>query len=189
MHVGAGQLAWIQGGAGGVGGFAIQICRGLGATVITTASERNRDFVASLGASHCIHYDKEDVVTEIMKITEDRGVDAVAGTVDAASADQGVKVLAYRGGIACVSGLPTLNPETFAGAHSIHAVSLGLAHQSRNRAAQIDLAKMGQEMIGLVAGGQINPMVEQVIRFEEIPAGLAQLQTRHVRGKIVAEIS
>ena len=56
-----------------------------------------------------------------------------------------------------------------------------------NRAAQRDLAKMAEEMIALVAGRQLDPMVEEVIGLEDIPGALARLQTRHVRGKIVAE--
>jgi D-arabinose 1-dehydrogenase-like Zn-dependent alcohol dehydrogenase len=47
---------------------------------------------------------------------------------------------------------------------------------------------MAEEMIALVSEKKIDPMIEQRIRLEDIPEGLAQLQTRHVRGKIVAEI-
>ena len=47
--------------------------------------------------------------------------------------------------------------------------------------------KMAEEMIALVASRQLDPMVEEVIELEDIPGALARLQTRHVRGKIVAE--
>jgi NADPH:quinone reductase-like Zn-dependent oxidoreductase len=47
---------------------------------------------------------------------------------------------------------------------------------------------MAKEMIALVADGKIAPLVEQRIALHEVPAGLAQLETRHVRGKIVAEL-
>ena len=52
---------------------------------------------------------------------------------------------------------------------------------------KVDLAKMAEEMIALVAGRKLDPMVEEVIGLEDIPGALARLQTRHVRGKIVAE--
>ena len=51
-----GETILIQGGAGGVAGFAIQLAKHLGATVITTASARNHDYVKSLGADRVIDY-------------------------------------------------------------------------------------------------------------------------------------
>ena len=182
-------IVWMQGGAGGVGGFGVQICANIGATVITTASTKNHDFVKSLGADHAIDYNSEDVVKRIMEITNGRGVDRVLGAVDVNTANQGLAVLAFRGGIACVAGLPTLNDSTFLGARSIHQVAYGGAHTSNNRAAQVDLARMANEMIALVAEDKIDPIVSRIIGLEDIPAGLAQLETRHARGKIVAELS
>jgi len=188
LRIQKGQMVWVQGGAGGVGGYGVQIAAQAGATVITTSSQRNFDHVKGLGATHVIDYQTEDVVARIMEITEGRGVDAVQAAVDADSADQGLAVLAFGGAISCIAGLPTLSDQTFAKAISLHKISLGAAHQSNNRAAQLDLAQMAEEMIALVADKKINPMVEQVIALEDIPAGLAQLESRHVRGKIVAAL-
>lgn len=189
LNVQPDHIVWMQGGAGGVGGFGIQICTNIGATVITTASGRNTEFVTSLGADHAIDYTSEDVVARIMEITDGRGVDRVLSAVDVTTSDQAIQVLAFRGGVACVASLPTFNESTFADAHSVHQVAYGGAHTSTNRAAQVDLAKMAEEMIATVAAGKIDPMVEQVIGLDDIPDGLAQLETRHVRGKIVAELS
>ncbi len=188
LNVQPGHTVWMQGGAGGVGGFGVQICANIGATVITTASERNHEFVKSLGAAHAIDYGTEDVVARIMEITNGRGVDRVLGAVDSTTSDQGVAVLAFRGGIACVAGLPALNESTFDDAKSVHRVAYGGAHTSNSREAQVDLARMADEMIGLVVAKKIDPMVMQVIGLADIPEGLAQLETRHVRGKIVAEL-
>ena len=58
-----GQTVLIQGGAGGVAGFAVQLCKHLGATVITTASEENHAYVRSLGADRVIYYNLEDFST------------------------------------------------------------------------------------------------------------------------------
>src|SRR5947209_10776017 len=55
-----GETILIQGGAGGVAGFAIQLAKHIGATVVTTASARNHDYVRSLGADRIIDYQKED---------------------------------------------------------------------------------------------------------------------------------
>ncbi|MGY8827285.1 MAG: zinc-binding dehydrogenase [Candidatus Latescibacterota bacterium] len=186
LRIQKGQTVWVQGGAGGVGGYGVQIAANAGATVITTSSQRNFDYVKGLGATHVIDYQAEDVVARIMDITEGRGADAVQAAVDADSADQGLAALAFAGAISCIAGLPSLSDQTFAKAISLHKISLGAAHPSNNRAAQLDLAQMAGEMIALVADKKINPMVEQVIALEDIPAGLAQLESRHVRGKIVA---
>lgn len=70
-----GETILIQGGAGGVAGFAIQLCKHLGARVITTASAANHDYVKSLGADQVIDYNKEDF-TRVVK-----DVDAVFETV------------------------------------------------------------------------------------------------------------
>src|SRR5437763_4394850 len=59
-HLKAGETILIQGGAGGVAGFAIQLAKHIGARVITTASAHNHDYVRMLGASRAIDYNKED---------------------------------------------------------------------------------------------------------------------------------
>jgi NADPH:quinone reductase-like Zn-dependent oxidoreductase len=56
----AGETILIQGGAGGVAGFAIQLAKHIGATVVTTASARNHDYVKKLGADRVIDYNTED---------------------------------------------------------------------------------------------------------------------------------
>jgi NADPH:quinone reductase-like Zn-dependent oxidoreductase len=58
-----GETILIQGGGGGVAGFAIQLAKHIGATVITTASARNHDYVRKLGADRVIDYEKEDFTT------------------------------------------------------------------------------------------------------------------------------
>jgi NADPH:quinone reductase-like Zn-dependent oxidoreductase len=55
-----GEAILIQGGAGGVAGFGIQLAKHLGATVVTTASARNHDYVRSLGADRAIDYNEQD---------------------------------------------------------------------------------------------------------------------------------
>jgi len=61
----AGETILIQGGAGGVAGFAIQLAKHLGATVVTTASARNHDYVRSLGADRTIDYNTQDFAAAV----------------------------------------------------------------------------------------------------------------------------
>jgi len=60
-----GETILIQGGAGGVAGFAIQLSKHLGANVITTASARNHDYVRSLGADRAIDYSTQDFTAKV----------------------------------------------------------------------------------------------------------------------------
>jgi NADPH:quinone reductase-like Zn-dependent oxidoreductase len=63
VHLKAGQTILIQGGAGGVAGFAVQLAKHQGATVITTASSGNHAYVRSLGADRVIDYNTQDFTT------------------------------------------------------------------------------------------------------------------------------
>lgn len=186
LHIGAPDVVWIQGGAGGVGGYGIQIARHTGATVYTTASRANHDHVTALGAAAAIDYNDEDVVARLLELTDGVGVDAVLAAVDPSTADQGVAALTFGGGMACIAGLPTLADETFGKSISLHRVSLGAAHTSDNRRAQIDLASMATEFAALVAAGVVDAMVEEETSLDGVPEGLKRLEGRHVRGKIVA---
>ncbi|MGB9410566.1 MAG: NADP-dependent oxidoreductase [Pseudolabrys sp.] len=80
-HLKAGQTIMIQGGAGGVAGFAVQLCKHLRATVITTASASNHPYVRSLGADQVIDYNTQDF-TAIGSIC-DVVFDTVGGSVRA----------------------------------------------------------------------------------------------------------
>ena len=65
----------IAGGAGGVGGFAIQTAKLLGLkTIIATCSVKNSSYVSQLGATHVINYQEEDVVGRVLAITDGLGV-------------------------------------------------------------------------------------------------------------------
>ena len=80
-----GETILIQGGAGGVAGFAIQLAKHIGATVITTASAKNHDYVKKLGADRVIDYQKEDF-TSLGRIC-DVVFDTVGGDVQVHSYD------------------------------------------------------------------------------------------------------
>ena len=178
----------VQAGAGGVGGFAVQLAARAGARVITTASAANHAYVRALGAEEAIDYRDEDVRARVMAWTSSRGVDAVVDTISGESATAGTKMLAFGGGLAAVAGLPDFAQVPFQKALSIHQIMLGGAYFNGGLEAQADLGRMGEEMIGMVAAGEIDPLVSEVIGLEDIPAGLERLAGRHVRGKIVAVV-
>ena len=189
IPVSAGQKILVHGGAGGVGGFAVQIARNMGLEIAATCSKNNFDFVNRLGAHHVIDYRTEDVTKRVQDITGGRGVDIVINTVDSQTATEDMARLAFGGHLACVAGLPDFSKiEPFTRALSIHESVLGGAHLSGDRKSQEDLAAMANELIGWVKDGKISPMLSETISLESVPEALMRLAARHVRGKIVVKI-
>ncbi len=179
----------IHGGAGGVGGFSVQLARLAGLKIISTCSRHNAKFVKDLGAEHVIDYQAENVADKVKLITEGKGVDYIIDTVSSENATASLAMLALNGSIACVAGLPDLSQlEELKKAISIHEVNLGSAYLSEDKSALEELARIGIEFGALAAKGQIKPMVEETVSLEEIPDALIRLSMRHVRGKIVANV-
>src|SRR6516162_1208174 len=96
----AGETILIQGGAGGVAGFGIQFAKHIGATVITTASARNHDYVRNLGADRVIDYNAEDFTKAVTNC--DVVFDTVGGEVQVRS----YKVLKPGGRLVWVAAAP-----------------------------------------------------------------------------------
>jgi NADPH:quinone reductase len=179
----------IHGGAGGVGGFAVQLAKHAGKKVISTASSHNHNYVKSLGADYAIDYHLEDVTARVMEITNGHGVDAVVDAVSRQSATDSLDTLAFLGHIVFISGAPDFTKvKPFTKSVSYHEIALGAAHQSGNHKAQQDLGIMGGEMLKLVSERKISSMLKEIISLEEVPDALSRLSERHVKGKIVAKI-
>ncbi|PLS15821.1 zinc-binding alcohol dehydrogenase [Bacillus sp. M6-12] len=179
----------IHGGAGGVGGFAVQLAKNAGKKVISTASSHNHKYVKSLGADYVIDYNEEDVTARVLEITNGRGVDAVVDAVSRQSATDSLDTLAFLGHIVFISGAPDFTKiKPFTKSVSYHEIALGAAHQSGSHKAGQDLGIMGDEMLKLVAEGKVSSMLKEVISLEEVPEALSCLSERHVKGKIVAKI-
>jgi NADPH:quinone reductase-like Zn-dependent oxidoreductase len=179
----------IHAGAGGVGGFAVQLAKMAGKTVISTASAHNHDYVTSLGADYVIDYRTEDVTAKVMEITGGLGVDAVVDAVSRQSATDSLNMLGFLGHLVHIAGAPDFSQvKPFTKAVSYHEIALGAVHQSENTAAQKDLAVMGDELLALAADGKILPMLKETIGLEEVPQALVRLSERHVTGKIVATL-
>ena len=189
MHAAKGQTILVHAGAGGVGGFAIQLAKQAGLTVMTTASSANHEYVKNLGADHAIDYREEDFAEKVMELTNGRGAELVLDTVGRDNADHSLKALAFNGQIAFIAGPPNVNDAiSFAHPLSFHQVALGSVHESNNLEQQKTLAEMGDRMLSLLQDGTITPMVEKVISLEEVPEALAELSTRRVKGKIIVKI-
>jgi NADPH:quinone reductase-like Zn-dependent oxidoreductase len=181
----------IEAAAGGVGGFAVQMAKHLGASVIATCSAANHAYVKGLGADHVIDYRTEDVAHAVARVTGGRGVDAVLDSLGGATAQRDLKLLAYAGSMACLINLPDVSRiNVFAVAPSLHFITLGGAWLSGERAAQCDLARMGEEVLALLAGGAITALPIKRLPFEEqaVTHALHQQLAGRVSGKQVVEL-
>lgn len=105
----AGQTVLVQAAAGGVGSLAVQIARHHGATVIGTARDANRAYVATLGAHHVIDYQEQDLGAEIAAITDRRGVDVVLDTLGGEARGRSFDWLAPGGLLVTLVG--TVSPD------------------------------------------------------------------------------
>jgi NADPH:quinone reductase-like Zn-dependent oxidoreductase len=165
----AGETILIQGGAGGVAGFAIQLAKHLGATVITTASARNHDYVQSLGADRVIDYNTQDFT----KAAGDCDVvfDTVGGEVQVRSYD----VLKPGGRLVWIAAAPAgFQP-------SRTDVQVLRPNVARDRAHL-------ERMLALYAAGAVWP--PQITRYRLADAAEAHRvsEGRHLQGKLVFEV-
>jgi NADPH2:quinone reductase len=184
-HLQEGESVLVQAGAGGVGLAAIQLAKRAGATVLATASSDERlGRLAAYGMDHGINYRDDDQVAVVRRITDGRGVDLVVesvGTTLAAS----VRSLAYRGRVAYV-GDAGRGSEPFdvgvlkAQNQSITGVFLGAELAAGPRAhANIE------RLLGLVAAGELEVVVDSTFPLEDAAAAHAHVESRRAFGRVV----
>jgi NADPH:quinone reductase-like Zn-dependent oxidoreductase len=164
-----GETILIQGGAGGVAGFAIQFAKHLGARVITTTSAANRDYVRDLGADEVIDYNAQDF-TKVVS-----GCDAVFDTVGGEVAQKSFAVLKPGGRAAFIaSGMEA--PKS----NRPDVVSLR-PPVGRSRAAMERVAE-------LIQTGAVKPPAIKLYRLSEAAEAQRLSEGRHFRGKLVFKV-
>lgn len=165
----AGETILIQGGAGGVAGFGIQLAKYMGATVITTASAVNHDYVRSLGADRVIDYNAEDFT----KVVSDCDVvfDTVGGDVQVRS----YEVLKPGGRLVWIAPAPEGYTPTRSDVQTLRP------NVTRDR-------KHLERMLELLDAGAVWP--PEITRYKLTDAAEAHrvCEARHLRGKLVFEV-
>jgi NADPH:quinone reductase-like Zn-dependent oxidoreductase len=162
----AGETILIQGGAGGVASFAIQLAKHLGARVITTASAANHDYLRTIAADEIIDYNKVDF-TEVVK-----GCDAVFDTVGGDVAHRSFAVLRPGGRAAFIaSGAQAPKPVRTDVIALRPSVGRDRPHLERIQT--------------LVAAGAVRPMEVTRYQLSDAVAAHRLSESRHFRGKLV----
>lgn len=188
-----GQKLFVQAGSGGVGTFAIQLAKHLGATVATTTSARNTALVKGLGADVVVDYrtqDFEDVLCDY---------DVVLHSQDSKALEKSLRVLKPGGKLVSISGPPDpdfarqINAPWF-----LHVVmrllSAGVRRRARARQVGFSFLFMRasgsqlREVTRLVEAGAIRPVVDRVFSFESTNDALAYVESGRAKGKVVIKV-
>ena len=164
-----GETILIQGGAGGVAGFAIQFAKYLGARVITTCSAANVDYVRSLGADQVIDYNAQNFTRMVS------GCDAVFDTVGGDVAKQSFAVLKPGGRAAFIaSGAEAPKPDR-------GDVTALRPPVPRSRKAMERIAE-------LFVAGAVKPPEVKLYKLSQAADAHRLSQSRHFRGKLVFQV-
>ncbi|KEQ17908.1 zinc-binding dehydrogenase [Endozoicomonas numazuensis] len=179
---------FISGASGGVGSFAVQLADNFGVnTIIATCSESNREFVEDLGATDVLDYTQQNVIAEVMTLTDGKGVhtalDCVGGDNDIICAS----VLGFEGAMCDLvrTVRPEQYPDAFAKGLSFHQLSLGSGHE-HGEVGRNTLVRVGEVFSQLLSNGQIRVPELSTLSFDDIPEALIQMRNQRTVGKQVA---
>jgi len=185
-----GQKVFIQAGSGGVGTFAIQLAKHLGAFVATTTSATNVDWVKNLGTDVVIDYKKDNFVNIL------HDYDVVLNSQDSATLAKSLSVLKPGGKLISISGPPDPAFGEAIGASWLmktvmRLLSFGIRRKAKRRKVSFSFLFMkangGQlrEISALIDAGAIRPVVDQVFPFDSTPAAMDYVRTGRAKGKVV----
>lgn len=188
-----GQKVLIHAGSGGVGTFAIQLAKHLGANVATTTSTANVDLVRSLGADVVIDY-RKDEFEEVL-----RDYDVVLNSLGKETLEKSLRVLKPGGKLISISGPPDPDFAKDLGSGLILRQVMRLLSYSIRRKAKrhrvsysfLFMRANGDqlgEITSLIDSGIIRPVVDRIFPFESTNEALAYIEKGRAKGKVVVKL-
>lgn len=170
-----GQHVLINGASGGVGTFAVQIAKALGAEVTAVASTRNMEMVRAIGADHVIDYTQEDFTQNGQRY------DLVFDTVGNRSVPEYERALKPDGRFVTTTFLPALLlrgrwPFRRPGPNMVNLMA---------KPNQQDLVFMKT----LLESGKVTPVIDRCYALSEVPEALRYLGAGHAKGKVIVNVS
>lgn len=167
----------IHSGAGGVGSFAVQFAKMIGARVIATASRENLEFLKELGADFVVDYN-DDVNGFVKEITNGEGVDCAFDIQGPNIVSRVLPVVKPFGRVACI-----LPPEGNLALLYVKNITLYGVFLTRE-------AKRLKEMKIIFERGLAKPIINEILPFsvESVIKAHQTLETTHIRGKIVMNV-
>ncbi|MEK0222072.1 NADP-dependent oxidoreductase [Bacillus proteolyticus] len=193
MQLQQGQKILIHAGSGGVGTFAIQLAKIMGATVTTTASEAGANLVKSLGADEIINYKTEkfeDILTNY---------DAVFDTIGGTTLEKSFNIIKSGGNIVSVSGMPNARFGKEFGSGFFKTLLFSLASKKltaleKKHNAQYSFLFMkpsGDQLrtiANYIEAGKIKPVIDRVFPFEDAQKAMEYSEAGRAKGKIIVKI-
>ena len=178
-NVRAGQKVLINGASGGIGTFAVQIAKALGAEVTGVCSTGNVDLVSSIGADHVIDYTRDDFSRG------ERRYDLVFQLAGTKSASECRRALTPKG-----TFVPSSGEGRFSGIDRLLSAMVSSPFVSQKIA--IWVAKLNRadlvELAELMQSGKVTPVIDRAYTLAETAAAVRQLEGGHTRGKIVISV-
>jgi NADPH:quinone reductase-like Zn-dependent oxidoreductase len=188
-----GQKVLIHAGSGGVGTFAIQLAKHIGATVATTTSTANVDLVKSLGADVVIDYRKEDFA----KVLGD--YDVVLNSLGKDRLEKSLGVLKPGGKLISISGPPDPDFAKDLGLswmlrQVMRLLSYGIRRKAKRHRVSYSFLFMRAngdqlgEITSLIDSGIIRPVVDRIFPFESTKAAMAYVDKGRAKGKVIVKV-
>jgi NADPH:quinone reductase-like Zn-dependent oxidoreductase len=174
----AGMTVAVNGASGGVGTFAVQIAKALGAEVTAVCSARNLELARSLGADHVIDYGEEDFTRSGRRydlILAANGYHPLADYGRALS-DHGSYVMSGGAGKQMAAAVLAGPWRSMVGGKRFGRVD------AKGNARDLEVVK------GMVEAGRVRPVIDRRYRLEQLPEALRYLEEGHARGKVVIAV-
>lgn len=193
MRLQAGERILVPAGAGGIGTFAIQLARVMGAFVATTASPAGKALVTRLGADLVIDYREED----FWKVLA--GYDCLYDVFGGKSLDEGFKILRRGGRIVSLNGTPNarfgkVQHLGFLKTTALRVASIPLTLREKRYGVTYDMIFVRPDshqldiLRGLYEEGRIVPVIDKVFPLGEAQKALDYSQSGRAKGKIVLKV-
>ncbi|WP_372367125.1 NADP-dependent oxidoreductase [Candidatus Uabimicrobium sp. HlEnr_7] len=193
MHLEKDQKILIQAGAGGVGTFAIQLAKIIGAHVTTTVSDAGMELVKSLGADSVINYRQqnfEDVLTNC---------DAVYDTLGGEYLEKAFSIVKPNGNIVSISGLPNAK---FGKQYKVGTLKTLLFSLVTRKITKLEkrsgvkytflfMSDSGEQLDiirNFIEDGKIRPIVDRIFPFSETQKALDYVESGRAKGKVIVKI-
>src|SRR5437868_1602742 len=180
-----GQKVLINGASGGVGTFAVQIAKSMGADVTGVCSTKNLDMVRSLGADHVIDYTKEDFTKG------DQHYDVILDNVANHSLSECRRVLNPDGKYVLIGG-GGVNEGRWLGPGLTHALKAMFLSKFVSQKMGMMLAELNQKdlnaLADLMQSGKVTPVIDRTYTLSELPQAIEYLEQGHARGKVVVKV-
>jgi NADPH:quinone reductase-like Zn-dependent oxidoreductase len=185
-HLRPGQKVLINGASGGVGTFAVQIAKALGAEVTGVCSTRNVDLVKSIGADHVIDYTKEDFTKDNQRY------DLLFDNVQNHTFSERRRVLTPNG-ICLNVGLGGAGWREDTGLHMLRSFTTPLMSKFTSQKFNFFIAQLNHNDLAYLAelmqSGKVTPVIDRTYKsLSEVPEALEYLEQGHARGKVVVTV-